>query len=246
MAQLRRRQRGTLPSFPLPLGGSTADTVGAIAVIDLIDEEQGRRFETACRNAGARFSGGVFACAALAEHELTGADTYFGITPYDNRTTPSYAMSVGWFASFVPLTIPTANMSFDEVAPGGAVSFDGNRRLARCRSIACWRWSRPNQGPSVVPQRPVPMLSYIDIRKIPFSDRLDGLKVGIWGDNRLSDGVCMWVNRMHDKTQFVISYPDNPIARKSITRYAESMTAVFTRVADIGLGALSVSDGSAE
>ena len=236
---------GTLPSFPLPLGDSTADTVGAIDVIDLIDEEQGRRFETACRNAGARFSGGVFACAALAEHELTGADTYFGITPYDNRTTPSYAMSVGWFASFVPLTIPTANMSFDEVARAAQVSFDGSRVLGEVPFYRVLEMEAPESGPINLPQRPVPMVSYIDIRRIPFSDQMDGLKVGIWGDNRFSDGVCMWVNRMHDKTQLVISYPDNPIARESITRYAESMTAVFTRVADSGLDALSVSDGSA-
>jgi hypothetical protein len=74
---------------------------------------------------------------------------------------------------------------------------------------------------------------------------MDGLKVGIWGDNRFSDGVCMWVNRMHDNTQLVISYPDNPIARASITRYVDSMIAVFTRVADSGLDDLSLSDESA-
>ncbi len=66
---------GALPEFPLELGEATADTPGAIDVFDLIDEEQGRRFEVACRAAGARFSGGVFACAALAEHRLTGATT---------------------------------------------------------------------------------------------------------------------------------------------------------------------------
>ena len=49
--------------------------------VRLMDEQQTARFESACIAAGARFSGGVFACAALAEHELTGAETYYGITP---------------------------------------------------------------------------------------------------------------------------------------------------------------------
>jgi hypothetical protein len=123
------QNNGALPSFPLPLGEMTTETVGAMDVIDLVDEEQGARFESACRNAGARFSGGVFACAALAEHELTGVETYFGLTPFDNRVTPTQAMAVGWFASFVPLTIPTADMSFDDVARAAQNSFDASRVL---------------------------------------------------------------------------------------------------------------------
>jgi hypothetical protein len=66
---------GALPEFPLELGEATADTQGAIDVFDLIDEEQGRRFESACRAAGARFSGGVFACAALAVRQPAGPRT---------------------------------------------------------------------------------------------------------------------------------------------------------------------------
>ena len=111
------------------MGEATADTQGAIDVFDLIDEEQGRRFESACRAAGARFSGGVFACAALAEHRLTGAATYFGLTPFDNRRDPTYATAVGWLASFVPLAIPTADASFDEVVTSAQTSFDANTAL---------------------------------------------------------------------------------------------------------------------
>jgi hypothetical protein len=234
---------GALPSFPLPLGETTADTAGAIDVIDLIDDEQGKRFEAVCRDAGARFSGGVFACAALAEHELTGADTYFGLTPFDNRTTPAHAMSVGWFASFVPLTIPTANMSFADAARAAQRSFTAGRGLGEVPFYYLLERESPQSGPITVHERPVPMLSYIDIRRIPFSDQMDGLKVGIWGDNRLSDGVCMWINRMHDGTQLVVSYPDNPIARESITRYAEAMKSVFERVADGGHQDCSVGQG---
>ncbi len=76
-----------------------------------------------------------------------------------------------------------------------------------------------------VPDRPVPMLSYIDIRKLPFGDDYGDLRAGIWGDNRLPETVCMWVNRMHGKTQVVVAYPSTELARASVHRYVETMRA---------------------
>ncbi|AGB23773.1 non-ribosomal peptide synthase [Mycobacterium sp. JS623] len=223
---------GALPAFPLELGEATPDTPGAIDVFDLIDEDQGQRFEAACRAAGARFSGGVFACAALTEHRLTGATTYFGLTPFDNRRDPAFATTVGWLASFVPLAIPTAGAPFAEVVTSAQSSFDLNTTLGAVPYYHLLEMPEPVSGSLEVPDRPVPMLSYIDIRKLPFSDYWDGLRIGIWGDNRLSEAVCMWVNRMRDKTQLVVAYPGTDVARKSILRYAEAMRAEFTRVAD--------------
>ncbi|MBW8712306.1 MAG: hypothetical protein JF631_15325, partial [Mycobacterium sp.] len=223
---------GALPEFPLELGEATPDTPGAIDVFDLIDEEQGQRFETACRAAGARFSGGVFACAALAEHRLTGASTYFGLTPFDNRRDPQYATAVGWLASFVPLAIPTAGASFDEVVNSAQSSFDTNTTLGAVPYYHLLEMPVPSSRELAAPDRPVPMLSHIDIRKLPFSDYWDGLRIGIWGDNRLSEAVCMWVNRMQDRTQLVVAYPGTEVARKSVLRYVEAMRTEFTRVAD--------------
>ncbi|OMC30093.1 condensation domain-containing protein [Mycobacterium colombiense] len=226
---------GALPKFPLELGESNADTPGAIDVFDLIDDDQGRRFEAACRAAGARFSGGVFACAALTEHRLTGAATYFGLTPFDNRREPAYATAVGWLASFVPLAIPTAGTSFDEVVSAAQASFDGNTALGAVPYYHLLESTDASSNPIEVPDRPVPMLSYIDIRKLPFGDYFDGLRAGVWGDNRLSETVCMWVNRMHDKTQLVVAYPGTDVARRSVLRYVETMRAEFARVCDAGL-----------
>lgn len=220
--------QGALPKFPLELGQAAADTPGAIEVFDLIDGRQGSRFEAACRAAGARFSGGVFACAALTEHRLTGAPVYFGLTPFENRRDLAHATAVGWLASFVPLTIPTAGASFEEVARAAQASFDANTALGTVPYY--YLLEAPDEGPIEVPDRPVPMLSYIDIRKLPFAGEFDGLRAGIWGDNRLSETVCMWVNRMHDKTQLVVAYPGTDIARESIRRYVETMRAEFVRV----------------
>jgi hypothetical protein len=223
---------GGLPAFPLELGEPAADTPGVIDVFDLIDDDQGRRFESACRAAGARFSGGVFACAAMAEHRLTGAPTYFGLTPFENRRDPAFATAVGWLASFVPLAIPTGGAPFDEVVSSAQTSFDANRTLGAVPYYHLLEMPAVSSPPLVAPDRPVPMLSYIDIRKLPFSDYWDGLRIGIWGDNRLSEAVCMWVNRMHDRTQLVVAYPGTDVARESVLRYVEAMRAEFARVAD--------------
>ncbi|OBA59449.1 hypothetical protein A5647_17520 [Mycobacterium sp. 1100029.7] len=223
---------GVLPSFPLELGEAAPDTPGAIDVFDLIDEEQGDRFEAACRAAGARFSGGVFACAALAEHRLTGAATYFGLTPFDNRRNPAHAITVGWLASFVPLVIGTAGASFEEVARDAQASFDANTLLGTVPYYHLLGEPNGLSGGIRTPERPVPMLSYIDIRKLPFGDDYDGLRAGIWGDNRLSETVCMWVNRMRDKTQLVVAYPGTEVATRSVLRYVEAMRAEFVKVCD--------------
>jgi hypothetical protein len=81
------------------------------------------QFEAACLSAGARSSGGVFACAALTEHELTGTETYYGITPIDTRTTSAEFRTTRWFVGHVPLTVPIAP-SFAETASAAQASYD--------------------------------------------------------------------------------------------------------------------------
>jgi hypothetical protein len=76
-------RNGDWPGFPLPLGDTAGEVSGTSrggwVTLDLLDAEATDAFDTACRAAGARFSGGVMACAALAEHELTGTTTYRGL-----------------------------------------------------------------------------------------------------------------------------------------------------------------------
>ena len=88
--------------------------------VELLDGVDTEAFDTACRAAGARFIGGVLACAALAEHELTGTETYHGFTPYDTRTPGIDTMTVGWFASLFPVTVPTGDGSFHRGGPRSA------------------------------------------------------------------------------------------------------------------------------
>jgi mycolipenoyl-CoA---2-(long-chain-fatty acyl)-trehalose mycolipenoyltransferase / long-chain-acyl-CoA---trehalose acyltransferase len=79
-----------------PVGSDVGvDGAGFVLGLKTLNEADTDAFDTACREAGARFSGGVLACAALAEHQLTGNTTYHGFTPSDTRTADIDTMSVG-------------------------------------------------------------------------------------------------------------------------------------------------------
>lgn len=221
---------GTLPDFPLPLGDDSVPYTGAMVQVPLMDAVQTAQFEVNCREAGVRFSGGVFACAAQAEHELTGADTYYGITPFDTRSTPEEYLTPGWFASFIPVTAPVAGLTFGEVAKAAQDSFDAAKDLGmvpfeRVLELA------PSELGLVTPQRDIPMLSYIDVRSIPLSAQWEDLNVGIYGDSRLSDQVCLWVNRFEHHTTLTVSFPENPVARDSVGRYIEALQRAYLRAA---------------
>ncbi len=85
--EFAENNNGTLPEFPLPLGNALEPTVADMVGEMILDADQTARFEAACTAAGVRFVGGLYACTAMVEHELTGATTYYGLTPRDTRRT---------------------------------------------------------------------------------------------------------------------------------------------------------------
>jgi len=236
---------GAFPDFPLPLGDLSIPCTGGLVVVPLMDERQADRFESACQEAGARFSGGVFACAALAEYELTGAETYYGVTPYDTRSTPEEFMTPGWFASFIPVTVRASGMSFGDVAKAAQASFDSGKDLAFVPFDRVLELASSALGLKKS-ERDVPMLSYIDVRSIPLSAQWDELNAGIYGDSRLSDQVCMWVNRFEKETTLTVSFPQNPVARESVARYIRTLKSVYLRVAERGAAAAHTAAGTCQ
>ncbi|NGX06506.1 condensation domain-containing protein [Mycobacteroides franklinii] len=229
-ARYARDNGGTLPDFALPLGDRSALNVGAMLAIPLLDADETVAFEKACEQAGVRFSGGVFACTALIDRELTGADTFYGITPYDTRSSAEEQMSVGWYASFIPFVVDLADGSFAAVARSAQKSFDECQPLAKVPFERVLELAGPDSG-LTAPEYVVPMVSFLDARKIPVSAEWDRINGGIYGDSRSSDQVCMWVNRFENETNLTISFPDNAVARESVSRYFEVARVVYQRVA---------------
>jgi mycolipenoyl-CoA---2-(long-chain-fatty acyl)-trehalose mycolipenoyltransferase / long-chain-acyl-CoA---trehalose acyltransferase len=232
--QFAESNDGSLPDFPLPLGDVSKPCRSDIVTVTMLDEHQTARFETACTTAGARFIGGVLACCGLAEHELTGADTYYGLTPRDTRKTAIDALTQGWFTGLIPITVPIADSSFGDAARAAQSSFDTGAHLAEVpfdRVVEL--------VPSVHRPRPnFPVINYLDAGTAPLSvlltAELDGLNVGVFSDNRYSYQMSIYVVRVAQETAVTVMFPDNAEARESAARYAATLKSVFARVAESG------------
>jgi hypothetical protein len=229
---------GTLPRFPLPLGDPSVPCTGDMITVQLLDEQQAIRFESACMDVGARFSGGVFACAALAEHELTGAETHYVVTPTTTRSTPAELMTTGWFTGLVPITVPVVATSFGHTARAAQASFDAGIGVAnvpfdRVLELAA------SEHKLRTPQPGVSMLSYLDAGLPPLSPTIvakwEGLNGKVYHDARSAHQVGMWVNRTQKETTVTVAFPNNPIARESVLGYVAAMKSVYGRVIE-GVG----------
>lgn len=221
-------RNGEWPAFPLPVGDASENGAGAWVTIDLLDAAQTAAFEAASRAAGARFSGGVMACAAMADHQLSGSESFACLTPSDTRAGESEALSLGWFASLFPVTVPiAADGAFGPMARAAQASFDTNRTLAavpfqRVLELA------PDEVDTQAPGRPSMMVSYQDFRKLPFADLWDDARFGFYGDNLSLGGINLWINRQATKTTVTVSFPDNLQAWRSVHRYLAALRTAFT------------------
>jgi mycolipenoyl-CoA---2-(long-chain-fatty acyl)-trehalose mycolipenoyltransferase / long-chain-acyl-CoA---trehalose acyltransferase len=232
--QFAEHNHGSMPGFPLPLGDPSKPSDADIVTVTMMDEQQTARFESACRAAGARFIGGVLACIALAEHELTGAQTYYGLTPRDTRRTQMDAMTQGWFTGLIPITVPIAGSTFGDAARAAQVSFDSGMNLAevpygRVLELApTLREPRPN----------FPVVNFLDAGTAPLSvlltAELGDLNIGIYSDGRYSYQLSIYVIRVQTETAVTVLFPDNPVAQESIARYLAALKSVFERVAESG------------
>ncbi len=224
---------GTVGQFPFPLGDPSLPHTGDVVTVELLDREQGDRFEAACAAAGARFSGGVFACGAIAQHALAGTDTYRVITPTTTRRSESEFMTTGWFTGLVPITVEVSASSFGATARAAQQSFDGGMSLAHVPVERVLELADPNSGVRGADPG-VPMLSFLDAGLLSPGvigewQRLNGT---LYSDSRSAFQVGMWVNRLQDRTTVSAAFPSNPVARESVLRYLEAMKAVYLRVVE--------------
>ena len=229
--EFAERNGGTLPDFPLPLGDQSIECGGDLVVEKFLDPAQTDQFEDRCAAAGVRFSGGLFACAALAHYELTGADTYYGLTPVDKRSTPEEYMTMGWFTGIVPITVPIDPTSFEDTARATQASFDANAELAHVpfdHVLQLAPWLR-RYGPQYT------MMNYMDAGLPPLSavvaTALRGANATAYIDGRTPAFVYSSFIRLFDEVSLMVTFPNNPVARDSVNRYVELLKSVFTRVA---------------
>lgn len=227
---------GGFPEFPLPLGNTLDLTSSDMTSEVLMDTAQTERFGSACTVAGARFVGGLFACLAQVEHELTGALTYYGLTPRDSRTASDNFNTQGWFTGLIPITVPIGAVSFGEAAGAAQAAFDSGLSMARVPyyrvlELAPWlSWPRSN----------FPVSNFFHGGAAPLNAILAASElglannIGIYPDGRFSYQLTIYIFRYGEGTVMAIMHPDNPIAKKSVARYLQAMRSVCLSVADAG------------
>jgi len=172
----------------------------------------------------------LFACVAIAQYELTGARTYYGLTPIDKRRSLAEFSTMGWFTGVIPFTVAVTPGSFEETARAAQASFDSNLDLANVSfndvlKLAPWlrEW-----GPNCT------MVNYMDAGLPPFSataiSHMKDANVRIFCDPRDPAHLYMSVIRLFDEVSIWVNIPNNPVARDSVTRYLNAMKSVFRRV----------------
>ncbi|OBF59752.1 acyltransferase [Mycobacterium sp. 852002-53434_SCH5985345] len=227
-----READGDWPSFPLPLGDTWASCKGDLLTVELLDAAGTASFDAECCAAGARFIGGVLACTALAERALTGKETYYGFTARDTRAPGIDTMTVGWFASLIPVSVPTTGDSFPEAARAAQKSFDAAKDLAAVPVERVLELATLDGLAIKLPTQLPMMVSFLDFRKIPLVGMWAEMNFGTYGDNLSAGGINMWINRHVERTTVTMSFPDNAIARESVDRYIATLGEMFARVID--------------
>jgi hypothetical protein len=223
---------GSMPDFPLPLGDLSLPLGGDLMVEQLMDTQQTDKFEALCMAAGARFSGGLFACAALAHYELTGSETFSGVTPTDKRRAPAEFMTMGWFTGIIPFTVRVDPTSFEETARSAQASLDANIDLAKVpfehvAEIAPWL---KRFGPNFF------MINYMDTGLPPLSavaaSAMKDANAAGYCDPRSPAYLYTSVVRLFDEVSVMVNFHNNPVARDSVTRYVAALKSVLSRVTE--------------
>lgn len=223
---------GDWPSFPLELGEAPGNG-GAAITAELLDDAETEAFDTACRAAGARFSGGVMACAALADHHFTGTGMFHTFTPSDTRIGTGHSTSAGWYASIFPVSVPVIGGDFASTARAAQKSFDANKYLAAVpfqRVLELVSLEELGVTPAT---RPSMMVSLMDFRNMPDAD---ANRLGVYIDNLSEGGINIWIARHADQTTVTVSFPDTAEARHSVHLYLAVLRSVFADAAQAARG----------
>ncbi|MEX0427142.1 condensation domain-containing protein [Nocardioides sp. DS6] len=236
--EIMTRHEGRLPRFPLDLGLAPGETAPvALRDFDALSGDQLEVFDRRCREAGGRFTSGLFAALAVTERRLTGADRYFGVTVLGTRA-GDYAMSHGWFCNFAPVEFAIPDGGFAEVVAAAEEAYAVTRSLAAMPvhvaigALLMSGLTTPEQLGS--PQ----LVSYLDLRKFPGAG-LEAHDRGIHftGVGRTAN-ASMWINREDRRLQIGAQTPDTAAAQQAVDAFFAALAETFAdAVSEVATGA---------
>ncbi|QYX80562.1 condensation domain-containing protein [Streptomyces akebiae] len=227
---------GDLPNFPIDLGLDPGGPLPAQKLMHdmLVDADDIAAFDEACRPFGG-VPAGLLAATSLVVHKIGGEPAFRTVVPFHTRAKSEWRDSVGWYVGGAPIEIHTAQaVDFRCVLDMVHTAVHANRSMARLPIGRVLRLL----GSDFRPTSPdlYSIVSFIDTRHIPGSERWTELKA--YGLVRVSygDRVCAWFNRLHEGLYFAARYPDTDIAYKNMRLYVEQMREVIFSVARNGPG----------
>lgn len=92
----------------------------------------------------------------------------------------------------------------------------------------------PDDGIDVAPGWSVPMVSYVDVRKLPGVDVFDAINGCLYGNRGSSEEVFMWINRFRDQTSMTLLFPDTDEAHAALPRYTDALRTIMATIARSG------------
>jgi hypothetical protein len=169
------------------------------------------------------------ACAALADHQFTGAEMYHSFTPSDTRSGDAQSMSAGWYASLFPVSVPVGDGDFAQMARAAQKSFDANKHLSTVPFQRVLDLASPEELGVTLASQPSMMVSLMDFRALADAD---ANHLGIYLDNLSHGGINTWIIRHANQTTVTVSFPDTAEGRHSVHNYVAVLRGIFVEAAE--------------
>jgi hypothetical protein len=236
------RNYGRMPSFALPLGVQEDRCHAEYAHVDVLDDAVMGAFESACHGSGARAIGGLLACAALAERELTGRSRYSVVTPTTTRKSPQAFRTTGWCVGVVPIDFDVQERTFPELAFAAQRNFDERLCLANVPIELVLELAAGLPTIRSVATGGV-MLSYMDVNVAPLGAHIarewHQANGRIYINQGMAAQVALWFFRTQRGLSLTVAYPANGTARASMHRYVEALAGACRQAAGAWMPAYS-------
>ncbi|MDT0474070.1 condensation domain-containing protein [Streptomyces sp. DSM 41014] len=231
---------GTLPNFPVDLGLGPEDVSPQQKFMDemLVDAADAAAFEAYCRPYGGSLTG-LLAATALIVHEISGQPVYRTVVPFHTRAKSQWSDSVGWYVGCAPIEIslthtqdPLAATQFDSTLRHVRSVLRENRPLSRMPIARVLSLLGSGFRPTSADLYSI--VSFVDARGIPGSERWQDLKSYALVRVSQGDKACVWITRLHEGLQFTSRCPDTPLADTNMRRYIEALRNLIVSVARQG------------
>jgi hypothetical protein len=231
------RNDGRMPAFPLPLGTLEYRSLAEYRHEQILDAVEVTRFESLCYASGARMIGGLLACAAQTDGELTGNNVYSVITPTTTRESAEALRTTGWCMGVVPIDFEIGQCAFPELAVIAQDMLNNRKGLARIPIERVFELAAPLHKIRPVATGGV-MLSFMNMNRFLNRFSLDANIANKWqninGRIYINQGsaaqVGLWFFQTKRGLTLTAAYPANPIARASMQAYVEALKAACRRV----------------